>query len=63
MISRIRVTRNGLLNSSYKPELSQFALRFGVIVPVGIVYKAIWHCRMDHDSCFPFLLQWLQSRC
>ena len=23
----------------YKPELSQFALRFGVIVPVGIVYK------------------------
>ena len=23
----------------YKPELSQFALRFGVIVPVGIIYK------------------------
>ncbi len=23
----------------YKPELSQFALRFGVIVPVGILYK------------------------
>jgi 4-amino-4-deoxy-L-arabinose transferase-like glycosyltransferase len=24
---------------NYKPELSQFALRFGVIVPVGIIYK------------------------
>ena len=24
---------------SYKPELSQFALRYGVIIPVGVVYK------------------------
>jgi hypothetical protein len=24
---------------NYRPELSQFALRFGVIVPVGIIYK------------------------
>lgn len=24
---------------AYKPELSQFALRFGVIIPVGIVYR------------------------
>lgn len=26
---------------NYKPELSQFALRYGVIIPVGIVYKLL----------------------
>src|ERR1041385_983964 len=25
---------------TYQPELSQFALRYGVIVPIGVIYKA-----------------------